>query len=110
MSSVVDIVYSARFIGILGVPVEGIVGDWKHVKGTDYDLQKILADMNGDYKQLPELFMIESTEDYLRDTNVAFHELLEKENIPHTYKEYPGIHEWKFWDEHLAECIDFIAG
>lgn len=109
MSSVVDVSYSARIIRTLGVEADGTIGKWKALKGSPFDLRTMLEELKGNYEGLPPLLLIESTGDYLRETNVAFHELLEAENIPHVYKEYPGLHDWKFWDEHLAECIDFLA-
>lgn len=110
MSSVVDVSYSARIIRAIGVETDHLIGTWRELKGSEYDLKTMLKALDGAYEQLPELFLIDSTEDYLRESNIAFHTLLESEKIPHTYKEYPGLHEWKFWEEHLAECIDFFAG
>lgn len=108
MSSVVDISYSTRIIRALGVETDHALGTWRELKGSAYDLKTILGKYEGHYEALPELFIIESTEDYLTESNRAFHAYLEEEGIPHTYREYPGIHEWKFWDEHLAECMEFL--
>lgn len=109
MSSVVNVSYSARIIRTIGVETDHLLGKWKELKGSEYDLLTMLRELKGRYAELPELLLIDSTEDYLRETNLEFHEFLEKEEIPHTYKEYPGMHDWKFWDEHLAECIAFFA-
>ena len=109
MSAVVDISYSARIIRTIGVETDHAIGKWKELKGSQYDLLTILNELEGNFEKLPELLLIDSTEDYLRETNVAFHEKLIAEKISHTYKEYPGLHDWKFWDEHLAECIAFFS-
>ncbi len=110
MSSVVDVSYSSRIIRTLGVETDHLIGNWKDLKGSEYDLAVMLKARKGRYEELPALLLIDSTEDYLRDSNIAFHNMLKEEEIPHKYLEYPGLHEWKFWDEHLYECIDFVIG
>ncbi len=109
MSAVVDLSYSARIIRTIGVETDHTIGKWKELKGSRYDLVPMLEKFDGRGNELPELLMIDSTEDYLRETNEAFDRLLTEKGIKHTYKEYPGLHDWKFWDEHLKECIDFLV-
>ncbi|MGH2409843.1 MAG: alpha/beta hydrolase [Chloroflexota bacterium] len=49
------------------------------------------------------------TEDSLIEINRAFHHYLLAAGIDHQYDEYPGAHEWPFWDAHAGECLDFLA-
>lgn len=49
------------------------------------------------------------TDDFLIEINRAFHHYLLAAGIDHEYDEYPGGHEWPFWDAHAAECLDFLA-
>ena len=109
MSAVADLSYSARIIRTIGVETDRVIGKWKELKGSEYDLVPMLKANEGKYGDLPELLLICGTEDYLREINEDFHTLLETEGVRHTYREYPGLHEWKFWDEHLEECIDFFV-
>jgi putative tributyrin esterase len=46
--------------------------------------------------------------DQLREHNRELHNLLLKENINHIYKEYPGSHEWPYWEEHIMESLTFF--
>lgn len=108
MSAVVDLSYSARIIRAIGVETDNTIGKWKELKGSEYDLVPMIEALDGRYEELPEIFMIESREDYLRETNEAFHQLLKDKGIRHSYKDYPGMHEWKFWDEHMEECMEFL--
>lgn len=110
MSSVVDISYSVRIIRAIGVETDHTLGKWKELKDSEYDLIPMIDALEEGGKELPELFLVECTGDYLIDSNRAFHQTLTEKGIPHTYREYPGIHEWKFWDEHLKECMEFIRG
>ena len=31
------------------------------------------------------------------------------DNIEHEYNEYPGSHNWDFWDTHIREALEFHA-
>lgn len=39
--------------------------------------------------------------------NRALHARLTVARIPHTYNEYPGSHDWDYWDAHIAEHLQF---
>lgn len=45
------------------------------------------------------------TEDALLDSNRRFHEHLQALNLNHHYAEFPGDHDWDFWDEHVVEAL-----
>ncbi len=55
--------------------------------------------------QLPELFLTCGTEDFICEQNQAFHRLLEERNVDHTFLQWPGIHEWKFWNKSVELMI-----
>ena len=46
-------------------------------------------------------------DDYLLDQNREFHTILEELEIPHEYAEFPGEHNWDYWDEHVKDAIGF---
>jgi S-formylglutathione hydrolase FrmB len=45
--------------------------------------------------------------DFLLSANREFHRHLTRLRIKHTYREYPGIHEWVYWDAHFPEALKF---
>jgi len=47
------------------------------------------------------------TEDFLIDSNRAFHAFLEAEGFIHEYEEHPGAHTWEYWDEHIQSALAF---
>jgi len=47
------------------------------------------------------------TEDFLLDQNRDLHAHLTKLGFPHEYAEFPGEHNWTYWDEHIQEAIAF---
>ncbi len=44
-------------------------------------------------------------DDALLDSNRDLHQALAREGIAHTYDEFPGGHEWSYWQTHLAETL-----
>jgi Predicted esterase len=62
-----------------------------------------------DHGLLPKLRIDCGTEDFLLDQNRAFHEHLDALNIPHEYEEFPGGHDWAYWDAHVQEAVAFHA-
>jgi S-formylglutathione hydrolase FrmB len=49
------------------------------------------------------------TADPLIDYNRELHRALESAGIPHRYEEFPGGHEWPYWETHLADTLRFFA-
>ncbi|HLJ54996.1 MAG TPA: alpha/beta hydrolase family protein [Chthonomonadaceae bacterium] len=47
--------------------------------------------------------------DHLISANEAFHAHLDEIGYEHKYTEYPGGHDWAYWDEHIKEAIGFHA-
>lgn len=60
-----------------------------------------------DRAQLPAIRFDCGTADELLPDNRALHAHLEKLGIPHEYAEFPGAHEWSYWDLHVQEAIQF---
>ena len=56
---------------------------------------------------LPALRFDCGTEDFLLESNRTLHKELTELGIPHEYEEFPGDHNWEYWDEHVQEAIAF---
>ncbi len=59
--------------------------------------------------QRPALRIDCGTEDFLIESNRHFHEFLDRTGFAHEYEEFPGDHNWGYWDEHVQEAIAFNA-
>jgi S-formylglutathione hydrolase FrmB len=46
--------------------------------------------------------------DGLLKENRLFHAYLRKIGFKHKYREYPGTHNWAYWDVHIQESLAFI--
>jgi len=77
----------------------------KEPKGGPEDPFAIIEQI--DHGRVPALRIDCGTEDFLLDQNRAFHKFLEERHIPHEYQEFPGSHNWGYWDEHVQEALKF---
>jgi putative tributyrin esterase len=78
----------------------------KNASGTDLDLF-VLAHRCKQNGKLPRILLDCGTEDFLLNDNRQYHLFLQQIGVPHEYREYPGAHDWNYWDAHVAEAIDF---
>ncbi len=76
--------------------------------GSEHDLL-VLAKRARAAGRLPALRIDCGSEDFLIEYNRAFHADLEALGVPHDYAEYPGVHSWDYWDEHIREALAFHA-
>ena len=49
------------------------------------------------------------TDDFIFDHSREFHAHLEKLGVSHEYAEFPGRHDWEYWDLHVQEALAFHA-
>ncbi len=75
---------------------------------NNYDCFLLAERLAGRPEQL-SLRMDCGTEDFLIEHNRLFHEHLQRLGIEHVYREYPGEHEWSYWDEHIVDTLQFVA-
>jgi S-formylglutathione hydrolase FrmB len=54
----------------------------------------------------PRLFMTCGTEDFLYSSNIAMRDLLAANAYDLRYEEWPGIHEWGFWDLSIQKMLN----
>lgn len=58
---------------------------------------------------LPPLRFDCGWDDHLINANREFHQTLLQHNIPHQYEEFPGGHQWPYWEQHLQDSLHFFA-
>jgi putative tributyrin esterase len=80
----------------------------KSPRGTDHDLVALAMKRKKEGK-LPKLALDCGTEDFLLQQNRTLHAKLEALKVPHTYREFPGAHNWDYWDEHIRETLRFVC-
>lgn len=63
----------------------------------------------GDHGLLPALRFDCGADDFLLGQNRAFRDHLVKLGVVHEYEEFPGGHDWAYWDLHVRDAIAFHA-
>jgi putative tributyrin esterase len=74
--------------------------------GSDHDLVE-LAKRAKEAGNLPRLRIDCGVDDFLLEDNRSLHQSLIKLKVPHEYEEFPGVHNWDYWDLHVREAIEF---
>jgi S-formylglutathione hydrolase FrmB len=93
----------------------GLWPDVSRVFGTDTtgwyarDPARLARKLQAAGGPMPAIFMDVGTEDGLADQNRAFHWELGRMGVAHTYAEWPGKHDWKYWPAHVGESLRFLA-
>jgi len=59
---------------------------------------------------LPPLRFDCGTSDPLLQDNRELHDRLAAEGVSHVYEEFPGGHEWPYWEVHLVDTLLFLHG
>ena len=83
-----------------------ILGD--HPTGGSNDLCSLASKLAPSDR--PALRIDCGVDDFLLQDNRQFCDYLTTIDFPHEYQEFPGAHEWSYWDEHVQEAIAFHRG
>ncbi len=59
--------------------------------------------------RLPPIRFDCGTADWLLEANRELHRALVQAEVPHTYEEFEGGHEWPYWEVHLEDTLRFFA-
>ncbi|MVM33530.1 esterase family protein [Spirosoma sp. HMF4905] len=96
---------SITHVNQLPLFVEEPLSEYRQTNSVD---ESVLDLMIQNRAKLPFIRFDCGTEDLLIEHNQALHQGLSEQGIPHQYVEYPGGHEWPYWQEHLADALLFF--
>jgi S-formylglutathione hydrolase FrmB len=74
--------------------------------GTDHDIFTLAAKAKRAGK-LPKIRIDCGTDDTLLQQNRQAHERFVQMKIPHEYAEFPGTHNWDYWNTHIRDALIF---
>jgi len=77
--------------------------------GPEAEEPSVLEALRRQRAVLPPFRFDCGTEDALFGENRALHAALVAEGIPHEYAEFPGGHDWAYWEIHLVDTLRFFA-
>lgn len=77
--------------------------------GVDQKHQSVLETFLRNRQHLSPIRFDCGTEDGLLPYNRDLHHALVSAGIPHIYQEFPGGHDWAYWEAHLEDTLRFFA-
>lgn len=89
---------------------EHTFGKLDEVAGSDKDPKALAKAVVEDGKMVPNIFIACGTEDFGIESNRAFSRYLTEIGLNHEYRESPGEHNWKFWDEYIEKALIWLDG
>jgi S-formylglutathione hydrolase FrmB len=69
----------------------------------------VLEAIKAHSRNLPPIRFDCGASDPLIEPNRALHQALDDASIEHVYQEFPGGHQWAYWEEHLSDTLRFFA-
>ena len=99
--------FTAKTAGNIGKSIEAIFGAEDSETRKSNDIFKLIREITPEkLKTLPFIYQSCGTEDFLIQNNRDFLALMNEKKVPHEYREFPGVHDWKFWDDQVREFLD----
>ena len=84
-------------------------GDLSKVEESDNNPEVLVRRLKAESRRIPEIYMCCGTEDFLLESNRAFHSFLEEMGVTHIYRESKGIHDMVFWNEYTEKIIEWMC-
>ena len=75
---------------------------------TENDLFLLTAKAAKEHTPLPPIYIACGLSDMLYDSNKRLCAQLDFLKIPYAYEEWPGVHNWDFWDKAIQNFLQFI--
>lgn len=108
--------YGTKFSGISGLSSITQLEEMKNfveedisfLTQDDQQTASVFETITSNREQLPRFRFDCGLSDSLLKGNRKLHDQLKEQGIPHTYKEYPGSHEWDYWEEHIIDTMLFF--
>ncbi len=85
-----------------------IFGEEGSIVGTVNDVYGTTQKQIDSGAELPSVYLSCGTEDGLLPATRKMHELLDKNNISHAYREAAGNHNWEFWDDEIQRALEYF--
>ena len=84
------------------------VSNFAQLQKDALELDGVLEWLVNNRTQLPPFRFDCGSEDILIDANRQLHRELMEQGIAHVYEEFPGGHEWPYWELHLEDSLKFF--
>ena len=88
--------------------MESVFGNLNQLEGSENDLfhlAKVISEQDVD---CPFLYQCCGIEDFIYQDNLRFRDHALSLNLPLTYEEGPGYHEWRYWDQQIQRVLEWL--
>lgn len=85
-----------------------IFGEQAQIAGSNSDLFAAAERLAHSDQPAPMLYQYCGTEDFLYEENIKFRNHAQALNLPLTYTEAPGDHQWSYWDEYIQHVLRWL--
>lgn len=111
LSGAVDIVTAVKNAAPEIKPgFELIFGNEDAIANSENDLLAAATRLKNNSRPVPRIYMWCGTEDFLYQGNQRMKKHLTDLNMPLTYEESAGDHQWKYWDEKIVRVLNWMLG
>lgn len=102
--------FNEKNAGSIGKGLIAIFGPEESETRKANDIFKMIREITAEkLKVIPFIYQSCGTEDFLIGNNRDFLSLLNEKKVLHEYREHPGGHDWRFWDDQVREFLDVAA-
>lgn len=85
-----------------------VFGDLDTLLGSDKDYRALILSLKEQGADIPAIYMACGSEDFLIEQNRAYRDFLQEQEVPVTYEEAPGVHDWIFWDTFIHRALEWL--
>lgn len=85
-------------------------GEPKELENSENNPEYVVKRRIEKGETIQPIFMACGTEDFLLEKNRQFGDFLKEQGVDLTYRESPGIHDWRFWNEYLEPGVKWMLG
>ena len=76
--------------------------------GKENDLREVLLRRLNEGKELPLMYHTIGEDDFLREAGENYITFAAEQGVNIEYHLHPGVHDWKFWDAHIQDVLDWL--
>jgi putative tributyrin esterase len=105
LSGVADV---AEFRHSRALDYELVFGGTGPERGSEHDLFHLATELAATGSPRPRLYQCCGTEDFLLTQNRKLRDCLAPLGYDYQYVEGPGAHDWAYWDETIAQVVNWL--